>query len=151
MIEWVAKLECPNPSCIAGKHLALPYPNQQRTGNSQPNWPIDAWQAFVACPHCGQGRLYSKSDVRWGMSQTFLPGIWESTSFRQVEVKCDRADCELPIRIHIQAEKPWRNDISRSLLHAVIGDPRCSSGHSVAMPVQYLGSRDLSDFGDATL
>jgi len=150
MLEWIPKLECPNPSCIAGKHLQLPYSNLQQISGNQPDWPKDDWQAFVVCHHCGSGRVYSKTDVRWGLSPSFAPDIWESMSFRQVEVKCDHADCKFPIRIHMQAEKPWREQTSRLKLHPVVGNPGCAAGHSVRFPLVYLNSRDLPDFGEAT-
>jgi hypothetical protein len=150
MFDWKAAIECPNQSCIPGKHIPLPYSTPLRIAGNQPDSPKDGWQAFVVCHWCGTGRIYSRQDVRWGQSQDFGE-LWGQTSFRYIGLKCDHKDCELPIRVHMLADKPWREKTSLLRLTSVIGAPRCRAGHSPKSPPQIVETHDVLDFGESTL
>jgi hypothetical protein len=153
MLQWIAKLECPNPDCIFGKHIELPYSSHQQIAGNQPDWPKGDWQAFVVCRACGSGRIYSKSNVRWGLAPLAALDIWVSTAFLQIELKCAREDCETPVRVHMLYDRNWQrnpNDLERKLA-LPIGDPRCVRGHKALEPIRIQNVWLIGDFGEAKL
>ena len=132
-LNWFPKLVCSNPACQHRGPIFLPGPSHLETSVDQPNWPKDTWQAFAVCHECGYGYMYTKKDVQWGRSQDF--GLWESSAFLRIELKCDHVNCKSPVVAYAFWPAPaLQKEIQRRIVYGD-GSPVCEKGHSLAFPL----------------
>src|ERR1017187_3489205 len=94
---------CDVPGCQRYKQpIVLPFPNPPETFPDPILWPSDDWQAYVACPRCGQTSLRTKSDIHWekfdpmDLDKRHDDAVWFGTAF-----ECADPDCRVPMRLHV--------------------------------------------------
>ena len=129
---WYPTVNCktPDPDCVFGKPIFLPYPNPPEISEGQPDWPKADWKAFLVCQWCEQGYDYHQDDIDWGAAP--LADLWVQNHMFCAELKCDQGNCGLPIKLHIFASRSKTpKDVARILL-AGSQNARCEAGHKPA-------------------
>jgi hypothetical protein len=136
---WQPVVHCKNPECFFGKPTFLPYPGLPQKTEDQPQWPAEAWQAFLICRHCGHGDRYSKQDVEWGAGQN-KNGLPETNLVLYVELECAQKGCEHPVKLYLGCDDSKRDKQRDTVLQKESSKAACETGHGPRRPLHVLQS-----------
>ena len=138
MLVLAPSVRCKNPNCPVSPSILLPYPYPVEVFEGPPNWPNDAWGAYIACYDCGFVYTYSKQDVRWvAFGSQFLNQLHAHRAFYSLKIRCAEERCQLPIEIHTytglsttigEAREKVENGNARQTV--------CPAGHPVRQPLE---------------
>ena len=143
---WNAIVRCKDRKYPMCGPIFLPYPNLPKTSAHRPNWPMDGWQAYVACHVCGGIALFEKADVEWGQVPQQLDMEQRTQNpFHRVSLRCDQSNCESLIEVLTM----WpRGDNEQNLARRLGGAsdvPKCANGHPAARPTVFAKTQVIGD------